>query len=303
MKNRKFAGIVTALMCVVMVLMMFSVTANADTGPKPSVCIIFENFGDELCYGTLLSSEPSTGPSYVWNGKEEDARYQDCGYDVWKAFVDYDEKDDFYFLQEVWQINETKELAWTYYPPEEFKILLYFPETGEYAVSGVYERYAFDSYYTVNMEGAKLFVEYNEELSSDDSLNVYRSYNFRVEIAALAARILITIIIEMAIALLFGYREKKQLLLLAGVNSGTQIILNVLLNIINYNSGAAAFVIFYVLLELAVFVIEAILYYRLLNKICVRQKPKWLAVVYAFVANAVSFGAGMLIAQWLPGIF
>ncbi len=313
MKNKRLARIITILMCVVTVMMLFPITASADIGPKPSVHITFENLGDELCYGTLLSSKPSTGPSSAWNGNEDDAQYnenpngqydwQDFGYDVWKAFVDYDEKDDFYFLQEAWQINKTKELAWTYYPPNEFKILLYFPETGEYAVSGVYERYAFDSYFTVNMNGAKLSVDYNEELSSDDRLNVYKSYNYGVEIGSLVARILITILIEMAIALLFGYREKKQLLLLVGVNSGTQIILNVLLNIVNYNLGEMAFVVFYVLFELVVFAIEAVLFYHLLNKISVKQKTKWLAIVYALVANAVSFGVGMLMAKWLPGIF
>lgn len=313
MKNRKLTRVFTALLCAVLVMMVFPITASADTGPKPSVRITFENLGTEECWGTLLSSKPSTGPSSAWNGNEEDAQhnenpngyysYQKFGYDIWRAFVDYDEKDDYYFLQEAWQINETKELAWTYYPPNEFKILLYFPETGEYAVSGVYERYAFDSYFTVNMDGVKLSVDYNEELSSDDRLNAYKSYNYGVEIGSLVARILITIIIEMGIALLFGYREKKQLLLLVGVNSGTQIILNVLLNIINYNSGEMVFVVFYVLFELVVFAIEAILFYHLLNKISIKQKPKWLAVVYALVANAVSFGAGMMIAECLPGIF
>lgn len=313
MKNRKLTRVFTALLCAVLVMMVFPITASADTGPKPSVRITFENLGTEECWGTLLSSKPSTGPSSAWNGNEEDAQhnenpngyysYQKFGYDIWKAFVDYDEKDDYYFLQEAWQINETKELAWTYYPPNEFKILLYFPETGEYAVSGVYERYAFDSYFTVNMDEVKLSVDYNEELSSDDRLNAYKSYNYGVEIGSLVARILITIIIEMGIALLFGYREKKQLLLLVGVNSGTQIILNVLLNIINYNSGEMVFVVFYVLFELVVFAIEAILFYHLLNKISIKQKPKWLAVVYALVANAVSFGAGMMIAECLPGIF
>lgn len=313
MTTRKFYKAFTMLLSAIMVIMIFPITANADTGPKPSVRITFENLGDDECWGTLLSSKESTGPSSAWDGNEEDARHnenpngqydwQSFGYDVWKAFVDYAENDNFYFLQEAWQINKTKELAWTYYPPNEFKILLYFPETGEYAISGVYERYAFDSYFTVNMEGVKLSVDYNEELSSDDRLNAYKSYNYGVEIGSLVARILITIIVEMVIALLFGYREKKQLLLLVGVNSGTQIILNVLLNIINYNSGEMAFVVFYVLFELVVFAVEAILFYHLLNKISIKQKPKWLAIIYALVANAVSFGAGMLIAEWLPGIF
>lgn len=310
MKMRKWMAV---LICIVMVTALFPITASADTGPKPSVRITFENLGDEECWGTLLSSKQSTGPSSAWDGTEENARhnenpneqysYQPFGYDIWKAFVDYAEKDDFYFLQEAWQIDETKELAWTYYPPNEFKILLYFPESGEFAISGVYERYAFDSYFTVNMDGVKLTVDYNEELSSDERINAYKSYNYAVEIGSLVARILITILIEMAIALMFGYREKKQLLLLIGVNGITQIILNVLLNIINYNSGELAFVIFYVLFELVVFAIEAILFYRLLNKLSIKKKPKWLAVIYALVANIVSFGAGMYIAEWLPGIF
>ena len=313
MKNRKLTRVFTALLCAVLVMMVFPITASADTGPKPSVRITFENLGDKECWGTLLSSKQSTGPSSAWNGKEEDAQhnenpngyysYQTFGYDIWKAFVDYDKQDEFYFLQEAWQINETKELAWTYYPPNEFKILLYFPETGEYAVSGVYERYAFDSYFTVNMEGVKLTVDYNEELSSDERINAYNSYNYRIEIMALVARIIITIIIEMAIALAFGYWEKKQLLLLAGMNAGTQIILNVLLNIINYNSGRIAFVLFYILLEIIVTIIEAIVLLVFLNKISVKQRKRWLMIVYVVLANVVSFWSGLYLADWLPGIF
>ena len=303
----------TILICLVLAVSLFPITASADTGPKPSVRITFENLGNEECWGTLLSSKESTGPSSAWNGKEEDAQhnenpngyysYQKFGYDVWKAFVDYDEKDDYYFLQEAWQINETKELAWTYYPPNEFKILLYFPETEEYAVSGVYERYAFDSYFTVNMDGVKLSVDYNEELSSDERINAYNSYNYRVEILALIARIIITIIIEMAIALAFGYWEKKQLLLLAGMNTGTQIILNVLLNIINYNSGRIAFVLFYILFAIIVAIIEAVVLLVFLNKISITQRKRWLMVVYVILANVVSFWSGLYLADWLPGIF
>ena len=301
----------TILICLVLAVSLFPITASADTGPKPSVRITFENLGDEECWGTLLSSKKSTGPSSAWDGNEEDARhngnenysYQPFGYDVWKAFVDYAENDDFYFLQEAWQINETKELAWTYYPPNEFKILLYFPETGEFSVSGVYERYAFDSYFTVNMDGVKLSVDYNEELSSDERINAFKSYNYTVEIVSLVARIVITIIIEMAIALLFGFRKKKQLLLLIGVNAATQIILNVLLNVINYNSGELAFVVFYILFEIAVFVIEAILYCTIMKKISEQPKKNWFYVLYALIANAVSFGAGFVVAQMLPGIF
>lgn len=310
MKKQKW---IVVLICALMFMSIFPVTVSADTGPKPSVRVTFENLGGELCYGTLLSSKESTGPSSAWNGDPEYAQhnenpngyysYLSYGYDVWKAFVDFAEKDNFYFLQEIWQVNETKELAWTYYPPSEFKILLYFPNTGEFAVSDVYKRYAFDSYFTVNMNDATLIVDYNEELSTDQRLNAYRSYNYAAEIAALAARIAITILIEIVIALAFGYWEKKQLLLITELNAGTQIVLNILLNIINYRSGHLAFVLFYILFEIIVVIIEMVIMFILINRISLNEKRRWQIALYVLVANAASFWAGLYLAEWLPELF
>lgn len=52
------------------------------------------------------------------------------------------------------------------------------------------------------------------------------------ELLALIARIGITICIEVGIAILFGYAENKQLIFLSIVNVVTQIILNLILNIL-----------------------------------------------------------------------
>ena len=106
----------------------------------------------------------------------------------------------------------------------------------------------------------------------------------------------------MIAALLFGFRKKKQLLILSIVNLITQIALNVLLNIINYNFGPLAFAVFYALLEIAVFAMEAVLYCKLLKKESEKQK-NWYYVAYSFVANSVSFGTGFFLARILPGIF
>lgn len=312
MKSKRLSNILTMILCTVMVIMIFSITANADMGPKASVRILFENMGNKLCYGTLLSQQKSTGPSSVWDGTDENAchnenenhSYEVFDYKTWNAFVEYEDVDGYYFLQKGWKVSETKKIEWTYCPPNSFKILLYYPETETFVVSGIYEKYAFDTYYTVDMNGVNIgSVNYNEELSTDERIEAYRSYNYRVEIVSLIARILITIAIEMVIALLFGFRKKNQLLLLIGVNASTQIFLNVLLNIINYHSGELAFVLFYVLLEIVVFVIEAMLYSRILKKNSEKPKQKWFYWLYALIANAVSFGAGIVIAQVLPGIF
>ena len=295
--NCHIKKIACLLLSAMLVFTWLPITARADTGPKPSVRITFENLGDSLCYGTLLSEKPSTGPQSAWGGNEDFAYHNDnerypyatLNYETWKAFVDYEDTDGYYFLQIGWQVNETKELNWTYYPPQKFKILLYFPETDTFLVSGIYERYAFDSYFSVDVGASMLQVE--------------TSYQFGWEILSLLARVCITIALEMAIALLFGFRDKKTLLLLIIVNSATQIILNVLLNIINFNSGQAAFVTGYVLLEIAIFAIEAVVYCKMTTLLTHKDRPIWFYILYAFVANAASFVVGLEIAKLIPGIF
>ena len=304
MKKRKIKQFFIRVLCALFVFMALPMTIHADIGPKASVRIQFKNMPDELCYGTLLSEKESTGPASVWDGIKEHARKDEETADIWNAFVNYKDPDGYYYLQQHYKVSDTNEIAWTYYPPNHFKILLYYPETGTFVSSGIYERYAFDTYYTVDMEGIDIHnVEYNEELSTNERIEAYRSYEYRQEMIGLAVRIVLTIVIEMLVALLFGFREKKQLVILAVVNIITQILLNVGLNIINYNSGSMAFTIFYVLLEAVVFIVEAILYCTLLKKASMKKKKNWYYVLYSFIANLVSFIAGMIIANVIPGIF
>ena len=190
MKTNKLSKVIAMMICTAFTVLALSVAASADMGPKPSVHIIFENMGDELCYGTLLSQKPSTGPQSAWDGIEEHARYKesdhwygDFDYDIWKAFVEYEDADGYYFLQEGWTVSDTKEIAWTYYPPNSFKILLYYPYTETFVSSGIYEKYAFDTYYTVNMDGVDIgSVDYSEDISSNERINAYRSYLYGQEL-------------------------------------------------------------------------------------------------------------------------
>lgn len=277
--------------CLVLAVAALSSVVYADIGPKPSVNIEFTHGAGEAYYATLLSERDSTGPATAWGGTEKSARYHegDEDYDIWRAFVDYEDDNGWYFLQEFWNCTETDELRWTYYPPDPFKILLYFPESGEFYVSPVYERYAFDSYYTVDLR--ELGVK---------GVAARPSYDFTWELISLAARILATIAIELGVALLFGYRGKRVLGFFAAVNAVTQVALNVALNIINFAIGSMGFTFWFVVLELVVFIAEAVVYSRMLPKRTERVKAP---VGYAFLANAVSFALGLCIAHWVPGIF
>ena len=288
--KEKLTQLIFVFLCLIM---MFPIGVSGDTGPKPSVRIQFKNMGDELCYGTLLSKEESTGPARVWDGEEENINLDFVDRDIWEAFVNYEDSDGYYFLQWAWKVNDTKELVWTYYPPNEFKVLSYYPETNTFISSDVCKRYAFDTYYTVDMDGIEIgSIKYDENLSGNQRLNMHKSYEFKNEIRALACRMLITVVIEMLIGLLFKFRNKELLYILL-INVITQIILNVLLNVY---TGYGYYLI-YLLLELLVFAIEAIFY-------CfVFKKKKWHCVLYTLVANVSSFVIGLYLTNLLPGLF
>ncbi len=267
---------------------LFAFPIHADIGPKPSVRVNITGLEGRLYYITLLSEHSSTGPASAYDGKNAHYEEGDDGYDVWKKFVEYEDADDFYFLQQFKKCIENEEYVWGYYPPHTFKILFYFPESESFLVSDIHERYAFDSYFAASVAG--------------DSVSVSKAYDYTLEIVSLLARIVLTILLEMALALLFGYRGKKALGFLMGVNLITQIILNVILNVVNFQSGQWAFVAYYIFLELIIFVLEALAYALMMPKLLKGEK-RTKAIVYALLANGVSFATGMGIARLIPGIF
>ncbi len=295
-KKLSLVALTAALMC-----LLFSFTASADTGPKPSVRIRFEGLSDEVCYATLLSLRDSSGPARYWNGKEAPDYYvSDNGADeeldtlakyksVWKKMVEYSDPDNYYFLQRIWKLGEVKELAWTYYPPDSFKILLYYPESDTFIGSGIYERYAFDSYYTVNAQNLT---------ETSDVFTAEKSYDYKWEMISLVARILITILIETVIALVFAYRSQREFTVIFAVNIITQIILNIALNIENYKEGYMAFTAYYIFFELMIFAIEAAVY-----SFTLKDQKKSRNILFALVSNTVSFAAGLMLAHIIPGIF
>ena len=284
--------VLSLLICLILVLNL-PVTAKADIGPKPSVRITFTGIKGETYYGTLLSERRSTGPATAWDGYEE---YRDWKPEsekpIWEKFIAYEDTDGYYFLQEWWDCSETNQLNWTYYPPTPFKILLYFPETDSFYVSDIYERYAFDSYFSVDLS------EY-----ATSPITARQSYDYTWEVISLVARIVLTIALELAIALLFGYRENKALGFLAIVNVITQVVLNVALNIINYRSGSMGFTFAFICMEILVFAIEAITYKAVLHRYSEKEKVNRRGVTYALVANTASFAIGLWLAHLIPGIF
>ena len=125
-----------------------------------------------------------------------------------------------------------------------------------------------------------------------------RTYDFTWEILSMLARMALTLAVELLLALVFGYRTARQLRIIATVNVCTQLGLNLLINLANWQAGLFAFLLAYFGLELMAFLVEAVLYARWLTP--GRSSKK--AVLYALVANVLSFWAGIQVSMWIPGI-
>ena len=314
-----------------------TIKASADTGPKPSVHVTFENMGDELCYGTLLSKTPSTGPARAWDGTEGGKFYEGADEAVWRAFTEFKDEDGFYFLQWFWRTDENKALNWTYYPPQTFKILLYYPDratksgaadnssgastrdsettaaSGAFCVSDVLERYAFHSYYFVNMA----------EIADNTGgaaipLPVTQGYDYSAEILGFFVRFIITLGVETLLALAFGLRTKRAFLTVLAANGVTQVALNLLLNVRLHFNNLYGVIPLYFFAELFIFAAEAALYCFILvkrknggvsgsadengGKAAIVYSKKRL-ILYAFTANLISFCIGLPLAILLPAVF
>ena len=312
--------------------------ASADTGPKPSVSVTFENMGDELCYGTLLSKTPSTGPAEAWDGTE-DGKYFFNGADetVWRAFVEFKDEDGFYFLQWFWRTDEKKTLNWRYYPPQTFKILLYYPDratesgaadnsaggatrdskttaaSGAFCVSDVLERYALHSYYFVDMRNVQ-----SETIGTIAKISATQGYDYSAEILGFFVRFIITLGVETLLALAFGLRTKRAFLTVLAANGATQVALNILLNVQLHFNNVYGVLPLYFFAELFVFVAEAALYCFIFGKrknggvsgsadenggkAAIAYSKKRL-ILYAFTANLISFCIGLPLAILLPAVF
>ena len=311
--------------------------ASADTGPKPSVSVTFENMGDELCYGTLLSKTPSTGPARAWDGTEDGKFYEGADEAVWRAFTEFKDEDGFYFLQWFWRTDENKALNWTYYPPQTFKILLYYPDratesgaadnsaggatrdskttaaSGAFCVSDVLKRYAFHSYYFVDMRNVQ-----SETIGTIAKISATQGNDYSAEILGFFVRFIITLGVETLLALAFGLRTKRAFLTVLAANGATQVALNILLNVqLHFNNVYGVFPLYF-FAELFVFVAEAALYCFILGKrknggvsgsadenggkAAIAYSKKRL-ILYAFTANLVSFCIGLPLAILLPAVF
>ena len=279
--------------------------AMADTGPKPSASFTFTGMPDEDYYVTMLAEVDAYGPHRVHQPGGEIPGYvleqgeQDPAYPAWQKFVDYKDPDGYYFLEDLFeQCHGDDEAGWRYFPPEQFKLLLY----------------AFDSIYRLDLGGKSPAEIAALTLTGPDGdpipspageITLDKADGTHQQIVGFLGRLGITLVIELALAWGWKYRKGSQLLFIGLVNLITQCLLNVALLYWGAQETSRGFIIFwYILLELAVTGIEAAAYAYLLPGTD-RKDPavRRHAALYALSANLLSFVAGLALSEFFPILF
>lgn len=285
------------LLCALL-LTLTVLPAHADTGPKPSVVVDILGLEGRTCYATLLSQNADIGPSRAAEPGEPVVLHGDPTQEEREAaqvFRTYAEEQSggWYFLQELWDAGEGS-FSWTYYPPDPCRIALWLPEEETVVVSQSCARYAFHSYYTVDLAGLELSGGAVETAAAE-------SYDYGWESVSLAARVVLTVAVELAVAWLFRLREKKQIALILAVNIVTQLALNAGLDWRVYHCGTALLPFWYLLMELGVALAEGLVYWGFLP--CRKADRAGTVVPYVLAANGASLILGWLLAHIIPGIF
>ena len=298
--KRFFLWIISVCFALFWAISIPNLTAKADTGPKPSVNVTVTGMRETECYATLLSSNKHFGPysAYEEGSENADSHYKESApsEEVFMAFVQYQDADGYYFVGPIWEVENGETFTWGYYPPSPFKALFYFPQEGYFVVSQVYERYAFDSYFEADLMDSG-FTQRVIPLQK----TALAGQNLWKEGLGLLGRVALTLLLEVGLAFAFKIWKKKPLFLIGGVNVATQLLLNVLLNVIAYFNGSVT-IPFYLFLEILVFAAEAIIYCLFINKTGEKRKKSTL-ILYALAANALSLITGLFLSPFYPAIF
>lgn len=277
---------ISILLCA-LVFFALSVSAFADCGPKPSLRVTLKGSQGEHFYATLISEESKLPPMHI-KTELTDEDYAQAENDPEAAafvkFAEYSDGDDFVFFGNVWDSEKTRTIHMGYYPPDVFKVLVWYPDSDSMISTGEYNCYAFSSYFTVDLDNIDSF-----------DIKAAPSYEYIREGIALLLRMALTIAVELLVAIAFGYRGKKAMLFLAAINAMTQILLNIVLSVETFRNGFTGFFIAYIPMELIVFTIELIIYIFNLGKYDKYSGRTGKIVAYTMTANFLSLLLGFII--------
>ena len=247
-------------------------------GYYQSTKINFEGIEGE-CYATLLSRYTVSGTwstqlQYDLNAPEEVIAFFDA----------YKDPDPYFYLNYFQDVSEGL-LYWPYYPPDDFKVLVYYPDTGiSMTTEQAFRRYALTSTYKAVISDGKILLEPN--------------YDYAKLIAITSFRIIAGVAVSLLLSFLFGnpMRSERKYLICSTVLF--QVILNLLISFYSFRHGFS-------MVEYYLFVWLAYLPFSLLQGYLYTRKAYSIESPYfcALFSNVAAYALGMFLVDNFPKLF
>lgn len=259
---------------------------------KTAIHIEIDDLTDEIYYVTILSSEESVADSKVYDGSNGTYTQDDQMYPIWEKFTQYEDEDGYFFLQEIVKCQGDTSFTWSDYIPESFKILLYFPEDDSYVVTSIRDDDMTD-YYIIHMD----------EVKSDVPYIPVRRFHTGIIVFFLFIRTAGVIWVELSIAMLFKYRERKQLIFVGVLNGAAHAILNVYLLYAAYQYGVLALLAGLFTFGSIVFLIKTALYNICIPVLASETISRLKVFLYSVVSSVLSSVAVWVLAYLYAGVY
>lgn len=277
------------LLALLLLVSLFPTAAGAALNfnrGTPTVLVTLEGLGQETCFATLLAQETESGPWVQADTFADAPQTEGTNQAVWEAFNGYEDPDGFHFLGYFQNVTQVQSFLWNYCPPQTFKLLLYYPDSGTFCLSGeTCQREAYNSYFTASLSG--------------DQLSLTQASTTGPLVFSLVLRTLVMAAAALVIALLFRIRG-KQLPFYLGIHTGILLVLNLFLALVNYRSGSSLFLMDALLLTIVVVMAEWKLFGKSLPKRAADPEAPCPVRKFTLIANLVGMILNVALALFLP---
>ena len=204
--------------------------------------------------------------------------------EVKQFFREYEDENRFFYLNYFQDVTDGL-LYWPTYPPEIFKVLLYFPDSDTYIVSEQpISRYALTSTYKATVSNGQIEMKTN--------------YNyFKLSFMTLLRTALETIVMVM-VALFFGRPDKKDRKVVIIACLIYHVILNILISVYSFKNGFSRveyFVIMW-LPYILMFLLQGFIYTK---KAYTMKSPYY----SGFFSSLAGYIIGLILVDWFPKLF
>lgn len=252
-KNKLYYVVLPVLF--LFIIGLFPTTAYADIGPKPSLEIIVKGMDNDNYWLDLLVTDEG---EYSWLDISDEER------EMVKKLAEYRDEEGFHpallvgtkvplsgKLKGEKQPDNTYIHNFSYVgTPEKFKIAI-LTEDNRLIISDLIHRKNFNSTVEYDLTG--------EVLQGDIILSAGKAKEiipFGKMFLGFITRLVLTLLIEIGIALLFGFTLRNSWKILVGTNTFTQIILNIVVLWMNLAHGMLAALMIFVLMEILITVLK-----------------------------------------------